>query len=332
MESAHIAKLFAILEATSGKPQGKSLAELAAEVGLAKSTAHRLLQSLCSLGYMANDGSDIYKQTPLFRQFASGFGDQRLIRSAQPHMMDLQREAGETVNLGEERPEVRVEDKTEVTLEMARLELSVPLLCDVLDALGYRNQSPRISLSHLTGPRDNSSRMLVGYAKTTLWADMAHVDPVPYVLELAAVDSCRPDDIIVCAAGGSMRSGIWGELLSTAARNRGVAGVIVDGAVRDVAKMRSMGFPVYGLGTSPYDSRDRQRVIDVDVTVEIQGVAIESGDLVAVDEDGMVVVPRLVISQILSAAWKKARDENQVRDAIQNGMTATAAFQKFGVL
>jgi 4-hydroxy-4-methyl-2-oxoglutarate aldolase len=232
----------------------------------------------------------------------------------------------------EESVEVRVDAKTEVTLAMARRELSVPLLCDVLDALGYRNQSPRMSLSHLTAPSDDSSRMLVGYAKTTLWADMAHVDPDPYVLELAAVDSCRPDDVILCAAGGSMRSGIWGELLSTAARNRGVAGVIVDGAVRDVAKMRSMGFPVYGLGTSPYDSRDRQRVIDVDVAIEFQGVAIESGDLVAVDEDGMVVVPKLIIGQILAAAWEKAHDENQVRDAIRDGMTATAAFQKFGVL
>lgn len=239
---------------------------------------------------------------------------------------------GESDATVEDRAEVRVEATAEVTLAMARSELSVPLLCDVLDALGYRNQSPRISLSHLTDPRADSSRMLVGYARTTLWADMAHVDPDPYVLELAAVDSCRPDDIIVCAAGGSMRSGIWGELLSTAARNRGVAGVIVDGAVRDVAKMRSMGFPVYGLGTSPYDSRDRQRVIDVDVAVEIRGVVIESGDLVAVDEDGMVVVPRLVIGQILAAAWKKAHDENQVRDAIQGGMTASAAFQKFGVL
>jgi 4-hydroxy-4-methyl-2-oxoglutarate aldolase len=220
----------------------------------------------------------------------------------------------------------------EVTLAMARRELSVPLLCDALDGFGYRNQSPRMSLSHLTVPCDGISQMLVGYAKTTLWADMAHVDPDPYVLELAAVDSCKADDVIVCAAGGSMRSGIWGELLSTAARNRGVAGVIVDGAVRDVAKMRSMGFPVYGLGKSPYDSRDRQRVIDVDVAVEIEGVRIHSGDLVAVDEDGFVVVPKLIAGQVLAAAWKKAHDENQVRDAIRGGMTATAAFQKFGVL
>jgi regulator of RNase E activity RraA len=77
---------------------------------------------------------------------------------------------------------------------------------------------------------------------------MAHVDPKPYELELLAVDSCQPDDVLVCAAGGSMRSGIWGELLSTAARNAGCIGVIVDGAVRDVAQMRRMKFPVFARG------------------------------------------------------------------------------------
>jgi len=52
-----------------------------------------------------------------------------------------------------------------------------------------------------------------------LFAELAPVDPEPYKPELAAVDACRPDDALVCAAAGSMWSGIWGELLSTAARN-----------------------------------------------------------------------------------------------------------------
>src|SRR5438105_1441134 len=101
--------------------------------------------------------------------------------------------------------------------------------------------------------------VLVGRCKTTLWAEMAHPDPKPYELELLAVDSCRPDDVLIAAANGSLRSGIWGELLSTAARNAGCVGVIVDGAVRDVARMRQMGFPAFARGTSPYDSKDRQR-------------------------------------------------------------------------
>jgi 4-hydroxy-4-methyl-2-oxoglutarate aldolase len=219
-----------------------------------------------------------------------------------------------------------------ITLDMARSELSVPLLCDALDALGVRNQATRLPFKHLTAPFSAPAPLLIGHAKTTLWCNMAHVDLKPYDLELAAVDSCEFDEVIVCAAGGSMRSGIWGELLSTAAKNTGCVGVLCEGAVRDVAKMRAMGFDVYALGTSPYDSKDRQRVVDYDVAVEIDGVRVEPGDLVAADEGGVVFVPHELIQRILGIAWSKAHDENQVRDAIRDGMTATKAFETYGVL
>jgi regulator of RNase E activity RraA len=146
------------------------------------------------------------------------------------------------------------------------------------------------------------------------------------------VDSCRPDDVLICAAGGSVRSGIWGELLSTAARNRGCAGVVVDGAVRDVTRMRGMGFPVFARGTVIYDSKDRQRVIDLDVPVMIDGVTFGPGDLVIADDDGVVVVPRAVEAAVVQRAWAKVHAENEVRDAIAGGMPATEAFKKYGVL
>src|SRR5262245_25410740 len=122
---------------------------------------------------------------------------------------------------------------TAPTLDMMCQSLYAAVVCDVLDAAGYPHQSPRVSLSPLT-----TKGTLVGRCKTTLWADMAHTDPKPYELELAAVDGCKPDDVLIAAAGGSMRSGIWGELLTTAARNQGCVGAIVDGAIRDVTKIR----------------------------------------------------------------------------------------------
>lgn len=215
-----------------------------------------------------------------------------------------------------------------ITLNLMREMLSVPLLCDALDAAGYRRQSPRLPIVPLTVP----GTTLIGRCKTSLWADMAHTDPEPYKLELEAVDSCRPDDVLVCAAAGSNRSGIWGELLSTAARNTGCVGVIVDGAVRDISKMRSMQFPVFARGMNPYDSRDRQRVIDIDIPVELDGIPICPGDLIAADEDGIVIVPQAVEREVVSSAWKKAHAENAVRDAIRNGMSAKSAFDTFGVL
>jgi regulator of RNase E activity RraA len=210
---------------------------------------------------------------------------------------------------------------------MVRQHLYAAVVCDALDGMGHPNQSPRVQLACMSG-----GPMLVGRCRTTLWADMAHVDPKPYELELIAVDGCRPDDVLVAAAGGSMRSGIWGELLSTAAKNSGCAGAIIDGAVRDVAKMRAMGFTTFARGTCIYDSQNRQRVIDIDVPVEIDGVRIAPGDLAIADTDGLVIVPRAIESKALRRAWEKVHAENVTRESIKGGMKAVAAYQKYGVL
>jgi regulator of RNase E activity RraA len=214
-----------------------------------------------------------------------------------------------------------------VTLDMVRRGLYTAVVCDALDGLGYTRQSPRVALRPLTGV----SR-LAGRCRTMLWADMAHVDPRPYELELVAVDGCKPDDVMIAAAGGSMRSGIWGELLSTAARNSGCVGTIVDGAVRDTAQMTAMGFACFARGTCIYDSQNRQRVVDVDVPVEIDGVQFAPGDLVLADDDGVVVVPQEIEREALARAWRKVHAENVTRDAIKAGMKAVAAYRKYGVL
>ena len=150
--------------------------------------------------------------------------------------------------------------------------------------------------------------------------------------ELEAIDSSERDDIIVCAASGSTRSSIWGELLSTAAAIRGCAGVLVDGMVRDVTRMREMSFPIFARGQSRYDSLNRQRVTDFDLTIELAGVVIQPGELIAMDEDGIVLVPQHVEAKVVQAAWEKSQTENQVRNAVAGGMSATQAYAKYGVL
>lgn len=215
----------------------------------------------------------------------------------------------------------------EITLEMMRGKLYSAVVCDALDALGYHHQSPRVELKPYT-----TDGLLVGRARTTLWADVAHEDPNPYELELRAVDACRDDDVLVAAAGGSVRSGIWGELLSTAARARGCVGAVVDGAIRDISKMREMGFPVFARGTSVYDSARRQKVIEMDVTVEIDGVRIVPGSLIFADVDGVVVVPLEIEREAVRAAWDKIHGENSVRRAIESGMKAADAYEKYGIL
>ena len=214
-----------------------------------------------------------------------------------------------------------------ITLDMMRSDLYSAVVADALDGLGYSHQSPRLQLRSYT-----TTSLLVGRCKTTLWEELDEVDPSPYELELKAVDECQPDDVLIAAAAGSLKSGIWGELLSTAAKNSGCVGAIVDGAVRDVQKMRAMKFAVFARGTSVYDSQDRQRVIAVDTDVEMEGVIFSAGDLVLADEDGVVVVPQAIEAAAISAAWSKVHAENVTRDAIRDGMKATAAYKKYGVL
>ena len=205
--------------------------------------------------------------------------------------------------------------------------LYTAVISDALDSLGYRNQATTVQFKAYTG-----DLKLVGRCKTTLWADVYNEDKNPYELELQAVDSCIDGDVLICAAGGSLRSGIWGELLSTAAQNSGCAGAIVHGAIRDIRKMTDMQFPVFATGQCPYDSLHRQKVIDANVPVEISGVIIHPGDIVFADEDGIVIIPQKVEVEAIKLAFQKVSAENITRDAIKAGMKATAAYEKYGVL
>lgn len=208
-----------------------------------------------------------------------------------------------------------------------RAALYTAVLADVLDGLGYRDQALDLELRRLSG-----EGVLIGRAKTTLWEEIFASDPAPYALELRAVDECRPNEILVAAAAGSLRSGIWGELLSTAAQRRGCVGALVDGAVRDVEKMQALGFAVFARGVCPRDSLHRQRVAAIDCPVTIGGVVIEPGNLVCADADGVVVVPRGVEAQAVAEALTKVTAENRVRDEIRAGVSATEVFRKYGVL
>ena len=86
--------------------------------------------------------------------------------------------------------------KTHYSLEVIQNKLFSAVICDALDSLGYRNQSPNIQFKAYT-----NMNTVVGHCKTTLWADMYHEDPNPYELELKAVDNCQPGDILIAAAG-----------------------------------------------------------------------------------------------------------------------------------
>lgn len=201
------------------------------------------------------------------------------------------------------------------------------LLSDACDAAGHRDRALGADIRPL-----DESRVLVGRARTTVWAPMFHIPSRPYDKEIAAIDSLRPGDVFVAAVGRSREIVPWGELLSTASVARGGRGAVMDGLIRDSGQIRAMGFPVFCTGRRPYDSCGRGIMVDYDVSITIDGVVIEPGDLVFGDSDGVVIVPQQAEAEVLERAWTKMSGENSTRDALRAGISLAEVFRTHGIL
>jgi len=123
MESGSLSKACGLLEATAGYPQGRTLAELADEVGMPKPTAHRILNSLMALGYVERPNAGVYRQSMLAKRLVSDSASRRLIEAAEPHLRELHRRSKETINLGMLRHDrVLYLEVLECTLPLRRVE------------------------------------------------------------------------------------------------------------------------------------------------------------------------------------------------------------------
>lgn len=204
-------------------------------------------------------------------------------------------------------------------------KLYTPVVADVLDRLGLRNQClhPRVR------PLFPEAKF-AGFALTVQTVPAREqAPPHPYAGELAAVDALKPGDVLVVSRA---EWSFWGELLSTAARCRGCRGVVLDGPTRDSVAVRQMGFPVFHVGFHPADSLGRLDVTGHDVPIDCGGVLVHPGDLVLADHDGVVAVPLGVAEEVLRLAEEKVSGENLVRTALADGMSTAEAFARFGIL
>jgi 4-hydroxy-4-methyl-2-oxoglutarate aldolase len=203
------------------------------------------------------------------------------------------------------------------------------LLSDCLDQVGLRGQA----MPSRIRPLDEAS-IMVGRARTGAYMEVYHIEPGvnPYELEMDLIDSLLPDEIPVFACSNPARVAPWGELLSTAAQVRGAAGAVMDGCVRDIKAIRTMGFPVFHGGIAPLDSKGRARVMAIDVPIECAGVAVASGDLVFGDADGLVVVPLVAEEEVLRLASEKLRGERDTLAELRAGKTLREVFDRYGIL
>jgi 4-hydroxy-4-methyl-2-oxoglutarate aldolase len=214
-------------------------------------------------------------------------------------------------------------------LQWIARDLYVPAVCDALDALGYRNQAMHQRLR----PLDSRNCVIVGRARTLRWMETDYVvEEDPYGLEIEAMDSLGPGDVVVHSTDYAGTNAPWGELMSTVARSRGAVGCICDSQVRDCLKIMSLGFPVFHRGIRPLDSMGRGRVMAYDVPVRCGEVLVRPGDLVFADFDGVVVLPPEAEEEALRQAADKVGKESASRAELLKGKTLREVYCRYGVL
>ena len=211
--------------------------------------------------------------------------------------------------------------------DLMEKELYAAVVSDALDASGYREQALHYTIRPL-----HPETVVVGRAMPLLCVDVYEIPDEPYQQEIAAVDSLRQNDVLVCTTNGSTRICFWGELLSTAARARGARGAVIDGFIRDAKQILAMGFPIFTTGLSPVDSNGRGDVVAYNVPIQCGGVKVNPGDIVFGDADGVVVIPQAVETAVITAALEKVSGENRTRDALRAGATLREVYDKYGIL
>ena len=209
--------------------------------------------------------------------------------------------------------------------------LYVPVVCDILDSLGCRNQAMHQRLRPLLP--DRRACGFVGRARTVRWMETDYVvEADPYGLEIEVVDSLKPGDVIVHSTDYSGTNAPWGELMSTIAQRNGCAGCICDSQIRDCVRIIDMGFPIFYAGIRPLDSKGRARVMAYDVPIRCGEVLVRSGEIVYADFDGIVVIPQEVEAQVLALAKEKAGKESLTRAELLAGRSLREVYEKYRVL
>jgi len=135
-----------------------------------------------------------------------------------------------------------------------------------------------------------------------------------------AVANAKPGAIIVATVGGYLLAGAWGEILTEAALARGVAGLVIDGAVRDIDAIEALGFPVFSRGLA-IASCSKERPGKLDVPIQLGGTAVRPGDLVFGNADGLVVIEQGRIEEVYQAAVERRKRESEIITKLRQGRT-----------
>jgi 4-hydroxy-4-methyl-2-oxoglutarate aldolase len=208
---------------------------------------------------------------------------------------------------------------------MMREKLFTAVVGDVMDKMGLLHQFLPPSIHPL-----RNDMVVLGRAMPVLHVDST-APKKPFGMMLEALDDLKPREVYL-ASGGTPNYALWGELMSTRAIRLGSPGAVLNGYSRDTPGILALNFPTFSMGSYAQDQGPRGEVVDFRVPLNLGGVAIEPGDIIFGDVDGVLAIPKKEEEEILQLALKKAETENAVRKAIENGMSTVEAFATYGVM
>ncbi len=178
-------------------------------------------------------------------------------------------------------------------------------------AAGFRFAGPAVTVKEIVGPQGTyeSKDFAVG----------------------TIIDTAEAGDAVVIEGGGTPVS-TWGGTASCAAKLKGIAGLVVDGGVRDLEEIVEFDFPVFARHMVPTTGRTRLKVEAIGRPVTVDGVRVEPGDIVVADGTGIVVVPQARAAEVLELARRYADDDARAVADLKNGRTFREVTDKFAKL
>ncbi len=198
----------------------------------------------------------------------------------------------------------------EAEVRDAFLKVSTP---NIADAMQKRGPMKGIV------PRIRHGTKMVGRALTVKTADGDWAKPVE------AIDRAKPGDVIVVDAGGGSTA-VWGELASHSCQVKGVAGVVIDGAARDIDSILEINFPCFSRHIVPHAGEPKGHG-EIGSEIECGGQRVHTGDWIVGDESGVVVVPQEEAVEMANRALDVLERENRVREEIKRGGTLSSVLE-----
>jgi regulator of RNase E activity RraA len=214
----------------------------------------------------------------------------------------------------------------QAVFEVMKKELFSAALGDILDAMGFRRQFLPPQVRPL-----RPDMIVAGRAMPVLHQAGEAPGGSRFGRMLEALDALQPGEVYLTDSAGAPWA-LWGELMSTRAQHLGAAGVVLNGYHRDTPGILALDFPTFSHGCYAQDVQGRGYVADYRVPLRIGEVAVQPGDIVFGDIDGVLILPVAVAEEVVHQALEKVRGENQVRRAFHEGMTAVEAFARYQVM